>query len=70
MAFGAYKYGTNSTDKKLIRRWNKQGVAVEKIASKLSLKVAMVEAVIEASQNPTPVPVADVEGDETEDEDE
>jgi len=64
MAFGAYKHGTNSTDKKLIRRWNKQGIAIEKIASKLSLKVAMVEAVIE---NNKPAPVEEVE---EEDEDE
>ncbi len=54
MSFGTLKSGANSTDKKLIRMYHKEGWPVDKIAAKLSLKPALVARIVDFNA-PAPI---------------
>jgi len=47
MSFGTCKSGANTTDKKLIKRYVAAGWAIDKIASKLSLRPKLVANIVD-----------------------
>ena len=58
MSFGIFKSGANTTDKKLIRRFNNAGWSVDKMSNKLSITPEVIERIIAFQAGKKPVPVA------------